>query len=232
MLSAKNIKIIDNFMTKEEVDELIFLCNSYSEESEIWWYQKFPGPEYTDNALGLYQEKCQDGLNQYHDGKNPLLYQYITRVTELIISDVGKRLVPIFHFNRHCVKENSYTPIHTDAGSKNMGITEYLNRYHPTNIYEPCLSEYTAIIYLNDNYEGGNLYFPDYEIEVEHTPGQLVYFPSNAEYAHGVSEVKKNIRWNLVTHLTSPLAIQLHSVIYNMWSTMTDEQKSFFNFNK
>lgn len=229
MLSVENIKVIDNFMSKEEVQYLIELCNNSSDDI-VWWYQKFPGPEYAENAIGLYQKKCQDGLNGYHDYKNPILNKYIESIVNVISYDVGKKLVPIFHFNRHCIKENNCTPPHTDAGSKNMDKTDYLSRYHPTNVYEPCLAEYTAIIYLNDNYDGGNLYFPDYGIEIQHSAGQLVYFPANTEYAHGVSEVKKNTRWNLITHLTSPLSIKLHSIIYNMWCTMTDEQKSVFNF--
>lgn len=222
----KNIKVIDNFMSKDETKELIYACEN--ETDHVWWYQKFPGPEYAMHALGEYQKLCTDMTVGYHSQKNPILKKYIEKLSNTISYDIGKKLIPIFHFNKHTVMPDKETAPHTDAGSKHMDDIDYLSDYSPKHCYEPCLSEYTAIIYLNDNYDGGNLYFPEYNLEINHTPGQLVYFPAGAEYAHGVSMVKNHARWNLITHLTSPLLIQMHSIIYNMWSTMTVEQKKSF----
>jgi hypothetical protein len=229
MFDINNIKIINNFMEVQDCNDLISACvDSANNPDNIWWYQKFPGTEYASHATGVYAQKCLEQTINYHDNKNLLLKKYMDKLCDLISYDIGKTLVPIFHFNRHEVKDGGETPVHTDAGSKSQGTTDYLSEYSPNHIYEPCLSEYTAIIYLNDDYVGGNLYFPDYDLEIKHSRGQLVYFPAGSEYSHGVKKVTEANRWNLVTHLTSPTLIHMHSIIYNMWGTMNSEQRKQF----
>jgi predicted 2-oxoglutarate/Fe(II)-dependent dioxygenase YbiX len=55
--------------------------------------------------------------------------------------------------------------------------------------------DYGSIIYLNDEYEGGELFFPKYNIHIKPEPGTLVFFPSTNMYAHGVTEVTDGIRY-------------------------------------
>src|SRR4029077_19939128 len=39
--------------------------------------------------------------------------------------------------------------------------------------------DYTALVYLNDNFTGGELVFPDRDVVITPKPGLLVAFPSN-----------------------------------------------------
>jgi predicted 2-oxoglutarate/Fe(II)-dependent dioxygenase YbiX len=55
--------------------------------------------------------------------------------------------------------------------------------------------DYGSIIYLNDDYEGGELFFPKYDIFIKPKPGTLIFFPSTNMYTHGVTEVKSGIRY-------------------------------------
>jgi len=55
--------------------------------------------------------------------------------------------------------------------------------------------DYGSIIYLNDNYEGGELFFPKYDIFIKPKPGTLIFFPSTNMYAHGVTEVVSGVRY-------------------------------------
>ena len=59
--------------------------------------------------------------------------------------------------------------VHTDAGSNNRVLS--------------------AILYLNGDYEGGQLEFPNHDIEVKPEAGMLVLFPSNFLFAHGAKPV-------------------------------------------
>ena len=47
-----------------------------------------------------------------------------------------------------------------------------------------------GVCYLNDDYEGGETFFPNFNIEIKPKIGKLVLFPANLEYQHGVKEVK------------------------------------------
>lgn len=55
--------------------------------------------------------------------------------------------------------------------------------------------DYGSIIYLNDDYEGGELFFPKYKIHMKPQPGTLIFFPSTNMYAHGVTEVTDGVRY-------------------------------------
>jgi predicted 2-oxoglutarate/Fe(II)-dependent dioxygenase YbiX len=52
-----------------------------------------------------------------------------------------------------------------------------------------------ALIYLNDNYEGGEINFPEYDIIIKPKFGELVIFPCH--FLHEVKEVIKGERYTL-----------------------------------
>lgn len=60
---------------------------------------------------------------------------------------------------------------------------------------------YTIVVYLNDDYQGGELYFVDPEIDIKIKPkaGSIVMFPSTLPYLHQSCEITKG-RKMLITH--------------------------------
>jgi hypothetical protein len=59
--------------------------------------------------------------------------------------------------------------------------------------------KYATIIYINDEYSGGELFFPNLNIEIKPKPGTLLVFPGNEQYEHGVKVVGEGpIRYVLV----------------------------------
>ena len=56
--------------------------------------------------------------------------------------------------------------------------------------------KYTAIAYLSDNYIGGEIMFPDYDINHKPKKGQAIFF---ANELHGVKEVIDGTRYTLIT---------------------------------
>ena len=64
-----------------------------------------------------------------------------------------------------------------------------------------------SLFYLNDDYEGGELYFPNQGIQFKPKPGAAYFFPGDMNYIHGVTEVKNGIRytcpffWTITEHL-------------------------------
>jgi hypothetical protein len=55
--------------------------------------------------------------------------------------------------------------------------------------------DYGSIMYLNDDYEGGEIFFPAYGIHLKPKSGTLIFFPSSQLYAHGVTEIISGIRY-------------------------------------
>lgn len=52
--------------------------------------------------------------------------------------------------------------------------------------------------YINDDYEGGEIEFPKFNLKIQPKAGQLIFFPSNYMYNHSVHEVKSGTRYCVV----------------------------------
>lgn len=57
----------------------------------------------------------------------------------------------------------------------------------------------SAIAYLNDDYEGGELEFPNFKIKIKPEAGMLILFPSNYAYAHIAHPVTSGTKYAIVT---------------------------------
>jgi predicted 2-oxoglutarate/Fe(II)-dependent dioxygenase YbiX len=53
----------------------------------------------------------------------------------------------------------------------------------------------SMLIYLNDDYEGGELYFPQHDIQIKPKAGTLAFFPGDKNYLHGVNPIKSGKRY-------------------------------------
>jgi len=56
-----------------------------------------------------------------------------------------------------------------------------------------------AIIYLNDNYEGGKTYYPTHGVEITPKAGSLAVHPGDPEHLHGVTKVEGNVRYTIAS---------------------------------
>lgn len=76
-------------------------------------------------------------------------------------------------------EDSGYLPEHTDHGSSSRTLS--------------------VVLYLNDNYDGGEINFPQVRngIRVKPSAGSIIFFPSNYVFAHSVSEVTNGIRYAL-----------------------------------
>jgi len=61
---------------------------------------------------------------------------------------------------------------------------------------------YASIVYLNDDFEGGQIYFPDLGLAPPIRPGMLVFFPGTLDYLHGVSRITRGVRYTVASFWT------------------------------
>jgi predicted 2-oxoglutarate/Fe(II)-dependent dioxygenase YbiX len=57
----------------------------------------------------------------------------------------------------------------------------------------------SAVAYLNDDYEGGEIEFPHFGVKIKPQAGMLILFPSNYAYAHIAHPVTSGTKYALVT---------------------------------
>lgn len=81
---------------------------------------------------------------------------------------------------------------HGDFDNYENAIVDYSTLGGTT--WPRCLNEYASILYWNDDYEGGELYFENPKISIRPEAGMLVCFPCSEQYAHGVTEITSGER--------------------------------------
>jgi hypothetical protein len=222
--NPSNIRIFNNFVDKEDLKVIDSLCRNSNEQ---WWHNKCPSLEFTEFTSGSYRRLCESNGDRAKD-KHPLLYKYMDKLIDLASYELGRQLVPMFHFSKHETVSGGWCPGHTDSEGISSGSVSYMVDYSPLHWYEPSLIDISANIYVNDDYDGGELVFPEYDIAIKHQAGQLIWFPGGHEFIHGVNKIENGTRWNLITHLTRPKLIVMNNIIHNMYSCLSDKQKSYF----
>lgn len=59
--------------------------------------------------------------------------------------------------------------------------------------------KYVGILYLNNDYDGGELYFPEHEIYIRPNAGSMYIFSGGVENIHGVTEITDGTRYSIVS---------------------------------
>lgn len=59
--------------------------------------------------------------------------------------------------------------------------------------------DYSLLLYVNDNYEGGALYFPNFDIRIQPKRGMLIAFPSDHRYLHAAEPLLSGQRFVVVS---------------------------------
>lgn len=59
----------------------------------------------------------------------------------------------------------------------------------------------SAICYLNNDYEGGEIEFTNFKVKIKPEPGMLILFPSNYAYAHSAHPILSGKKYAIVTWL-------------------------------
>ena len=65
------------------------------------------------------------------------------------------------------------------------------------DVYAQKHMHIVCMYYINDNYDGGEIFFPDYDLKIKPKSNSLIVFPGNENYVHGVTEVSKGFRYTL-----------------------------------
>lgn len=57
------------------------------------------------------------------------------------------------------------------------------------------------VFYINDDYEGGEIYYPNLNLEYKPQKNDLIYHPAGEKYLHGVKPIKSGIRYVMTSFI-------------------------------
>lgn len=170
------ILLIEDFLSKEELDQLWDIINTRPEED---W-----SIEYVKNLTRFCLEKFgrDDVDNLVAEGKFEITKNWNDKnlqITEYPVTSVIHQRV-----NSFVQKLDSSLELGGFGTMQRMQEKVQL-KSHTDQHTDPSI-RYATILYLNDDYVDGELFFENLDIEVKPKPGSLLVFPGTEKYEHGV----------------------------------------------
>ena len=184
--SASNIVAIENFMTEEELSYL----NNFARNNTLW---DITETHYNEDGTVIYDSNYWD----HRVATAPLLKEADPKVIELI-SNMQARLKEkvdkFFEVDAHPTSPAivRWLPGQRQQPHADKELHEGEGRGKPNDFPYYDIS---GLFYLNEDYEGGELYFPNQGIQFNPKAGAAYFFPGDMNYIHGVTEIKSGIRY-------------------------------------
>ncbi len=179
---TKDIVVYENFIDPDQCAKMIKVLDAQAENAKISWmpisfYESYSSVLPRDND----QEILDAGLpgTIFSDVEN-MMPEAIASVHDLdpkIISKIG------YHTQKW--EPGAYARLHsdnTDEHGKSGAFTR---------------SRYAGFLYLNDDFEGGLLRFPDQDIEIKPQVGMLAVFDGGFNNMHEVTLIESGVRYTI-----------------------------------
>lgn len=186
---AEEVLLVKDFLSQEELQEFYTIIDST--EDDEWFI------EYLSNLKNFCMQKFgrDDVENLVAEGKFEITQNWNDKNL-----NISKYPFQRIFFNRlndliqevdDSIELSGFATI--QRMQEGVKLTEHTDQHTDPSI------QYAAIIYLNDDYVDGELFFQKKGIELKPKAGSLMLFPGNEEYEHGVRHVGPGpIRYVLV----------------------------------
>lgn len=218
-LGHEHIYSFENFITEEDRKELLrFYDEDFSWDETCSWVA--PIEQYNNGPVVLTGEYANEiarrKANWPSTAVHPLMVTYGDRIMKYASEKYGRTLVHRLEpYMKKFLTGSDHSP-HADSEALASGVVDFTPRYSAREFNTPILIEVAANLYLNDDFDGGELWFPLRDLVIKPKAGQLILFPGGHEYIHGVKEVMAGYRYVLFSPLTSPQRLLMHANAYNI----------------
>jgi hypothetical protein len=195
--SSDNIVELENFLTPEERERLI----TFALNNKIWDHTE---THVDEDGLVLYDADIwKDRVCTYFS-----LMESDPTILDLINSMIARLKIEVDKFFEVDAKETGPAIVRWPVGARQEPHAD--KEFH-TGIEKGRANDFphydlAGLFYFNDDYEGGELYFPQHGIEFKPKAGAAYFFPGDMYYTHGVRPVKSGNRftspffWTIMRH--------------------------------
>lgn len=126
-----------------------------------------------------------------HMHKNKFLSSFDKRCNEIIDSSI-QRYREIFMINSEIFNQEGFQLLKYEPGG-------FYKAHHDS--FPATKRAVSVLIYLNDDYEGGEIEFVNFDLKIKPKAGTLILFPSNYPYKHIAHPVTSGTKYVVVTWL-------------------------------
>ena len=176
------IVVVEDFISQEEVD----ILNKLGKDDLSLWEGSNDGSglkEWYGNQLRIEPDNLKSSYWYYRN----------------LLDSIQKRSESIFT-EYYGISDFEYLPINSLSRRIGPGLgvhTDEIDPEHPQYNPNEKIITHGFVVYINDDYDGGEIFYPNKDIEIKPKARSLVMHPGNKEYEHGVKEVFKTTRYSL-----------------------------------
>lgn len=184
--SVENIVAIEDFMTEEELTTL----NEFARKNTLWDVTE---THYDEDGVVIYDS----GYWDHRVATEPTLKlanPEIPKIIKNMQNRLKDRVDEFFSVDAHPTSPAivRWLPGQRQQPHADKELHEGDNRGKPNDF---PYYDIAGLFYINDDYEGGELYFPNQGIQFKPKAGAAYFFPGDMNYIHGVTEIKSGIRY-------------------------------------
>lgn len=178
MLGIPENRIVEipNFVTPEAAKSMV---EYFEYKADIWGPIAF----YGSSGMGLHHD--DENLNKFNLPRD--FFGVISKKFQDAIEIIFKR----------SVKPNTSHAQKWDIGGFASPHSDNSDFDGNPNSFQ--INKYVGILYLNNDYEGGELYFTEHDISIKPSAYSFIAFPGGVENIHGVSEITNGTRYTMVS---------------------------------
>jgi len=171
--------LVKDFISKQEIDQYLDIVNATAEET---WFLL-----YKNNLKNFCMEKFgrDDVENLVAEGKFEVTLGWEDKVLNVSSFDID--MVVASRLRKAVESADSSLELSGFGTIQRMQSGVRLVS-HTDEHTDPSI-KYAAVIYLNNDYNDGEIFFENKEIALKPDPGSLLLFPGNEEFKHGVNYV-------------------------------------------
>lgn len=179
---TKDIVVYEDFISAEDAQKIISVLESKAKDESLSW---MPISFYESYSSTLPQDNDESVLSA---GLSPTIFSDIEKaMPEAVASvhDLDPEIICKIGYHTQKWEPGAFARVHsdnTDEHGKSGAFTR---------------SRYAGFLYLNDDFEGGLLKFPDQDIEIKPRTGMLAVFDGGFSNMHEVSLITSGVRYTI-----------------------------------
>jgi Rps23 Pro-64 3,4-dihydroxylase Tpa1-like proline 4-hydroxylase len=145
----------------------------------------------------LSDENMRTFVSQKDENDNPTNWMNIYRLIVdkfKLIERIKTEVVKSYEFDRIESRDQWLSVVRWDKGTK--------LQLHVDDLGYETDNHIATLVYLNDDYDGGEVAFATHDVTVKPKTGDLLIFPGNMHYAHEVKEILSGTRYTVPVWFT------------------------------
>lgn len=170
---ASMIKVIDNHIPQEDIEKIMKMSSRITE-----WNDAEPGDEWHARLAGA------DKLHKLDPDTYGILETYAKAAKnvaeELFNCTLKFREPALVRYRAGMHQPEAHADKQNLDGTFKEGMGDW---------------DLSVVMYFNDDFEGGELVFPQHDTKITPAPGRIVIYPGDDAYLHYVDHVTAGVRW-------------------------------------